>query len=281
MLPVLQIGPLAVQLPGLLLLAGVWFGLTLAERSANRHAVARSDVSNLVFYALVGGVLGARLAYALRFAELYLRDPLGLLALNPNTLVISEGVLIGLLVAGVYALRRALPLWAMLDALTPGMALFAVALALAHLSSGDAFGSVTGVPWAIELWGARRHPTQIYELILALGALALVLRLDRERPAVDGHLFLLWVAAAALSRLFVGGFRGDSVIVLEVMRRGQVAALLSMAGALILLRYRSLQEQTASDRVSHSAQRNGPPLPTPDGGLNNDSEDHQRQQPEG
>lgn len=242
MLPVLQIGPLALQLPGLILLAGVWFGLTLAEKSAPRHRVEPSDVSNLVFYGLVGGIVGARLAYALQFVEVYLSDPVSLVALNPNTLAAPEGILIGSIVAVVYVYRRGLSVWPTLDALTPGLALFATALALAHLSSGDAFGSVSDLPWAIELWGARRHPTQIYELILAILALALVVRLDRKRPAAAGQLFILWAGVAALSSLFLGAFRGDSIIVLQVLRRGQLIATAVLVATLFLFRYRTVRE---------------------------------------
>lgn len=258
MLPILQIGPLAVQLPGLILLAGVWLGMTLAERSAPRQRVDSSEISNLVFYALVGGIVGARLAYAVRFVDVYLSDPLGLVALNPNTLALPEGLLTGLIVAAVYLSRRRLPVWPTLDALTPGMAVFAVAVGLAHLSSGDAFGSVTDLPWAIELWGARRHPTQIYELILALGALAVVLKLDHERPPVPGQLFLLWSGLAALSNMFLGGFRGDSVIVLEVLRRGQLIALAVLAASLIMVRTRTARESARDASGGTLTREEGP-----------------------
>lgn len=250
MLPVLQVGPLAVQMPGLILLAGVWIGMSLAERSAPRHGLNPTEVSNLVFYALVGGIVGARIAYALRFAGIYMQDPLSLIALNPNTLSMPEGVLIGGIVASLYLLRRGIPFWPTLDALTPGFALFALALALAHLASGDAFGAPSRVPWAIELWGARRHPTQVYEFLLGLAALAAVRRLDRARPAVDGQLFLLWAAVAALSGLFIGAFRGDSVVVFDVVRRGQLIALIVVLGASILLRYRVLQDAWKEDAGS-------------------------------
>jgi len=60
-----------------------------------------------------------------------------------------------------------LPLWPALDALTPGLAAVMIAIGLAHIASGDAFGSPADLPWAIQLWGARRHPTQIYETLAA------------------------------------------------------------------------------------------------------------------
>lgn len=241
MLPILQVGPLAIQLPGLLLLAGVWFGVTAAERAAPRQGVSPAQISKLIFYGLIGGLVGARLAYAMRFAGIYLSDPLGLIALNPSTLATTEGVLLGILVALVYGSRRGMPLWATLDTLTPGLAVFAVALALAHLSSGDAFGSVSRLPWAIELWGASRHPTQVYELILALGALWFALRAGRTPAPVPGYLFLLWLGISLLSYLIVAGFRGDSVIVLGVLRRGQLVALTALALVLILIRRRTIE----------------------------------------
>ena len=36
MFPVLQIGPLALQTPGLLILIGIWVGLSVMERFASR-----------------------------------------------------------------------------------------------------------------------------------------------------------------------------------------------------------------------------------------------------
>lgn len=240
MLPILQVGPLAIQLPGLILLAGIWFGVSAAERAASRHGVSPAHLSNLVFYGLIGGVIGARLAYAIRFVDVYLSDPLSLISLNPSTLAAAEGALIGILVAVVYGSRRGMRLWPTLDALAPGMAVFAVALALSHLSSGDAFGRIARVPWAIEMWGARRHPTQIYELLMALIALALVLRLDQTVPPVRGYLFLLWLGITALSYVLIAGFRGDSVIVMGVLRRGQLVALAVLAIVLALMRRRTI-----------------------------------------
>lgn len=37
MLPILPIGPLAIQFPGLVILLGLWLGLSLAEQSVQSH----------------------------------------------------------------------------------------------------------------------------------------------------------------------------------------------------------------------------------------------------
>ncbi len=46
---VLQIGSLALPVPGLVLLIGVWIGLSLAEREAARLGLNPEAVYNLAF----------------------------------------------------------------------------------------------------------------------------------------------------------------------------------------------------------------------------------------
>jgi phosphatidylglycerol:prolipoprotein diacylglycerol transferase len=242
MLPILQLGPLAIQLPGLVLLAGVWVAITLAERAAPRHGVQQEVLVNLIFYSLVAGVIGARLGYAARYLSVYAADPLGLVSLNPSTLSPPDGGLIAILTAMVYGQRRGLALWPTLDSLTPGLAVFSVALGVAHLASGDAFGAPTSLPWAIPLWGARRHPTQIYEVLLGAAVLLAVLRMEGSLR-IAGTVFLGWVVLASASRVVLEAFRGDSILVFGGLRQAQLVGLgLALAGlaGLHLLARRSL-----------------------------------------
>jgi phosphatidylglycerol---prolipoprotein diacylglyceryl transferase len=235
MLPVVQIGPAAVQLPGLLLIAGVWLGSLLAERQARRLGLQAELVERLILVGLLVGVAGARLGYALRFMQVYLSDPLALLALSPVTLSPEVGLAVAGVAALVYAQRKGLPLWPTLDALTPGVAGFAVALALAHLASGDAFGAPAEVPWAIELWGARRHPSQAYELLAATAILWLLFRL-RPDASFPGFAFGLFAALTAVARLLLESFRGDSVLWFGTLRTAQVVSLGILLAVLALLR---------------------------------------------
>ncbi len=231
MLPFLQLGPFLLQLPGLVLLAGLWAVIVLAEKDAPRLNLDATALTNAVFYGLVGGLIGARLAYVARYLSTYLADPLGIFSLNPQTLAPAEGAVIGLLVAVIYGQRKGLPLRPALDALTRGLAAFLVAVGIAHILSGDAFGAETRLPWAIYLWDAYRHPTQVYETLLALGVLAALWR----RPLRgDGTAFLELVALSAAARVLVEGFRGDSVIWPGGFRAAQVVGLgvMVLAGVL-------------------------------------------------
>ncbi|GAB4577443.1 MAG: prolipoprotein diacylglyceryl transferase [Anaerolineales bacterium] len=240
MYPYLPLGPFLIQLPGLALLLGIWLGLSLAEREAKNLRVDPSAIYNAVFYGLVAGLLGARLVYAGRYLSAYLDDPLSLFALNPNTLSLSGGLLLGVGVAILYGWRKKLPLRPTLDALTPGLALFMVLFGVAHFLSGDAFGAPTDLPWAIFLWDAYRHPTQVYEFLAALVVFAVVWRWPQGPPG-SGLNFLVFIALTAASRLFLEAFRGDSLLLAAGLRAAQVASLAVLMSSLWLLHKWALQ----------------------------------------
>jgi len=234
MFPFLRLGPFLLQLPGLALLGGVWAGSSLAEKEAARLRLNAADLYNLIFYGLVAGIAGARLAYAARYLSAYLANPISLLALTPATLYPTAGLVVGLAVATLRGWRKGLPLRPTLDALAPGLAAFMVALGVAHFLSGDAFGAPTTLPWAIHLWDDDRHPSQIYETLAALAVFALVWK--RPLGIGRGFNFLLVVATSAAARVFLEAFRGDSVVWAGGFRATQVVALLVLAACLWLLR---------------------------------------------
>jgi len=126
-------------------------------------------VYNLGLYGVVAGLLGARLGYVLQYWSVYQNDLGAIFALNFNTLSPIAGLLAALAVAYGYARRKGIANRRLLDALTPGLVVFAAGLALADLASGDGYGAPAQLPWSINLWGELRHPAQIYHLLAAIG----------------------------------------------------------------------------------------------------------------
>jgi len=235
MLPYLPLGPFLLQTSGLALLVGVWIGMILAEKQAKKLKLNPELIYNLIFIGLVAGIVGSRLAYAARYLSAYLEDPLSLFSLNPNTLAPTDGLIIGLLAAVLYGQRKALPLRPTLDVLAPGLAALLVFVGLANLLSGNAFGAPTQAPWAIYLWEEYRHPTQVYQMLAALGVLILVWKGPVGKPGA-GVNFLLTIALLAAVRLFLEAFRGDSLIWPGGFRAAQVISLLVLAATLWLMR---------------------------------------------
>ncbi|MGC8856315.1 MAG: prolipoprotein diacylglyceryl transferase [Anaerolineae bacterium] len=236
----------------ILLLIAAWVGLGLSQKRAPRHQVRSAALEDLVFYSLAALVIGGRLIYVLAHLEAFSKSPLSLFALNLDVFDLYGGLGIALITAFLYGQRQKLPLWATLDALTPFFATLAIGLSLSQLAAGTAFGKPTNLPWAIELWNAPRHPTQIYQTLASLLTLGLVWQ--RKADPRPGRLFLVFAAWTAGWQLFLGAFRGDSVLILGGLRLEQILAWVGLAISLWLYEKRSAK----SGANSH-------PTPSPNG----------------
>lgn len=239
MLPILNIGPLAIQLPGLILLVSIWLGLSIAEKGSLRRGIHPDQLYMLVMISVGAGLLGARLSFVLQNPQAFLSDPWSIVSPNPGLLDPIGGAAAGFLGALVYGQRKGMPLWSTLDALSPLWAAVALALPLANLSSGAGFGSPADLPWAIDLWGAKRHPTQVYEALAAGGILIHLMTSKALRSLPGGVVFWYFVVLTASARLVLEFFRGDSVTLAGGLRLPQVLAWLVLFIALWQLRKRA------------------------------------------
>lgn len=225
----------------ILVMAAVWVGSWLAEKRAPQHGIKPNDVNNLTFYPLLGYILGGRILFALEHWPAFAAAPLSLFSLNLDLFDPLGGLAAALLTALVYGRRGRLSLWPTLDALTPLLAILLIGIAFSHLASGSAFGAETDLPWGIDLWGARRHPSQLYELLASTLTLGLLLL---QRPdSRPGLLFLSFAALTSGWMLFLEAFRGDSRLILGGLRLTQVLAWAVLAAALFLLDRRQSEPQ--------------------------------------
>jgi phosphatidylglycerol---prolipoprotein diacylglyceryl transferase len=236
MFPVLPIGPIALPAPSLAILVGLWLGLSLSEKHAPRFGIKASYLYNLVMLMLLTGILGARLAFIIRFPVAFSDNLASVVSLNLGLLDPIGGLFFAILAGSIYGKRKGLPFWSTLDALTPMLATFMVALGLSHLASGAAFGAPTNLPWGIDLWGTRRHPSQVYELAAATLILALLWPEHYlRRLHQPGEYFLTFLAASAGSRLFLEAFRGDSQLIFFGLRSAQAFSWVILAISLLVL----------------------------------------------
>jgi prolipoprotein diacylglyceryltransferase len=72
----------------------------------------------------------------------------------------------------------------------------------------DTYGNPTALPWGVDFGdGIARHPTQLYDIGFALGALALRRALRATLARQPGLEFKLMLAAYLLWRLLIDGFK--------------------------------------------------------------------------
>lgn len=228
MFPTIQIGPLNIQAPGLILIISLWVGLNLAEKIAKRRSYPADKLYNLVFISLIAGILGARLFFILGNLNSFTGNFTNIFSLNPGLLDPFGGLVAATLAAFIYGQRNKFPLWETLDALTPLFAVMMIGVGISHLSSGNAYGAETSMPWSVNLWGAKRHPSQVYEIIASLITLAIIWH-DFSKVRNSGLIFLKFAMITSIWLILIEGFRGDSQTLLAGIRSGQISAFVILA----------------------------------------------------
>ena len=228
MFPILQIGSIAIQTPGLILLLGLWLGLELAERQAVQADFAPNKLFNTALAAIGAGLIGGRLVFAAMNPQVFYQNPLNLFSLSLQMIDITGGLAFAAAAGLAYGSRVGLPLWPAADCLTSLLAVLQVSLGLANFASGDGYGLPTDLPWAIYLWGANRHPSQLYEtgaaLIAAFFTWPTVLKIWLRISTQPGARFWMFCTFSSVSWLFLEAFRASGSLLWQQYRLVQVLA---------------------------------------------------------
>jgi phosphatidylglycerol---prolipoprotein diacylglyceryl transferase len=260
MLPVLQVGPLAIQTYPLALLLAGWAALAVGSRLARYRGIDGDHVYNAGLYGLIGGVIAARAGHVIAYWSAYRTQLTEIFGFNTQAFLLWPGLIGGLAIAGWYIYRHRLPLVAVLDVFAPG-ALVGVAIAsIGAFLAGRNPGAASSLPWAVEMWGVTRHPSQLYEALAALAVAGLAGQSVR-RGARPGAPFLLAVLGYGLSRWLLEPFREASPALPGTgLRVPQVIGLaLALVSLWALTRPQALTDSEAP-ASSSPADEDQPPL---------------------
>lgn len=211
----LRIGPLSLHWYGMLWAAAFILGEVIASRQL--HAVGRADVdvSSLTALALLGTIVGARLAHCFFYdPAYYLSHPLKILAVWEGGLA-SHGGAVGLIAVLAWATPRfakGLPLLTLLDVVALPATIGGALIRFANFLNSE----IVGVPVASGRWGVvfesidpvPRHPAQLYEALcysviaVVLWALARREGIWQRRGELTGWYLVLVFGARALVEIW-------------------------------------------------------------------------------
>lgn len=144
---------------------GYWYLLKLIAQPG--APMARRHADDMIFYAMLGIILGGRLGYVLFYnLEAYLKEPAAIVRLWDGGMSLHGGVL-GVLVAIWYVTRKEkLSFLRFCDYIACTIPFGLFLGRLANFVNGELWGRVTNVPWAIIFPRGGpdpRHPSQLYE----------------------------------------------------------------------------------------------------------------------
>ncbi len=237
-----QIGTFQLGWHGIFTALAVLGGIWLGSRRAERWGFSADGVGTVVIWAVVGGLIGARLFHVLDHLPYYAEHPLEAFAVWEGGIAVY-GAFIGGILGGMIGVRQTgLATWPLLDAAAPAMLLGQAIGRLGCLSNGDAWGAPTGADWGIVYWhpsdllphdliGVPTHPYPLYEIVAVVALMVGLWLLERRRPAHDGSLFLVAAIGYSAIRFGLTSFRQETVIFWGL----QEAQVIALASAIVVL----------------------------------------------
>ena len=256
MLPILQIGPLSLPTYPFAILLALWAGLALGARVLSARSSLDGDhIWNAGSYGVVAMIVIGRLSHVIAFWSAYRLQPLEIIGLNAQAFLWGPGLIAGCATAVWYIWRHRLPWPTLLDALAAGATAGLMIANLGALLAGQANGAPSELPWAIESWGVRRHPVQLYAA--PGGAITLLALWLLRRWARPGMVALLALLGWGLTTWLVEPFRAASVAlsILGGVRVVQAVGLAAAVGALWMLRRPPQAPTPAPDRETTVSRR--------------------------
>lgn len=207
MQPTIELGPLTLQTFGLCFALGFVASGALIARRLREIDRPPDWAYELVFAALVGGLIGSRVDYILQNLDSVRDDLLGSL-FSGSGLVWFGGVVGGAAGVLIWARLRNWVSLSLLDVCAPALALgYAIGRVGCQVSGDGDYGVASDVPWAMAYPDGtvattdEVHPAPIYET-LAMGSAALVLWHLRDRFRA-GTLFAFYLVIAGVERVLV------------------------------------------------------------------------------
>jgi phosphatidylglycerol:prolipoprotein diacylglycerol transferase len=210
---IFQIGPLAVRWYGLMYLLGFAAAYMLIRHLARLRNLAldKNGVSDLLFYGVIGVVLGGRLGYVLFYNPAqYLSRPQDILAIWQGGMSFHGGLLGVVIASLLFCRRRKLPLLLTGDILVASAPIGLGLGRLGNFINGELWGRVTDHSWGMVFPGGGalpRHPSQLYEAFLEGLVLFIILYVLHRRKVAAGIPFFIFFVGYGSFRFLVEFFR--------------------------------------------------------------------------
>jgi len=208
----IRVGPLSIHWYGLMYLLGFSSAWLLGRwRIAHgKTRLTQKDLEDIIFYGVLGVVLGGRLGYVLFYKPTYyLSHPNEILFLWEGGMSFHGGLL-GVLAVIFYIAHTRRYRWLEVgDFVAPLIPLALAAGRLGNFINGELWGRPTNLPWAMVFPGSAdglaRHPSQLYELGLEGFLLFVIVWLFANKPRATGQVSAVFLIGYGTLR-FIGEF---------------------------------------------------------------------------
>ena len=207
-----------------LILVGIIIGIILLEREAKKFKYPKDLIFNICFWAIIMGIIGARLYYVIFNFSYYKNNLLEIFAIWNGGLAIHGGIIAGALTVIFFAKKYHLNFLKLLDMAVPSLILAQAIGRWGNFFNGEAHGIATTyaelknllVPEFIingmNIGGIYYLPTFYFESLWCLLGFIILLIIRRMKYIKIGATTCIYLMWYSLGRFFIEAWRTDSLM---------------------------------------------------------------------
>jgi len=250
----IQLGPVGIHWYGLTYLVAFGVFLWLASLRVRQPQFAqagwtRREVEDMLFWGVLGVVIGGRLGYVLFYKPgYYAANPLEVVMVWKGGMSFHGGLLGVIAALALYARQRNWAFFEVMDLIAPCVPLGLASGRVGNFINGELWGRAAdpSLPWAMVFpqsgSAIARHPSQLYQFALEGVLLFVLLWLYARRPRALGQVSGAFLVGYGALRFVAEFFREPDRFLGPLalgMSMGQwLCVPMVLAGALIWLRAR-------------------------------------------
>lgn len=243
----LDLGIVQIRWYGISYVVGIllaWWLLKIRARNSFWE-YSQQQVGDLVFYCMVGIIVGGRLGSVLfYYPEYYLQHPLEIFYVQQGGMAFHGGLLGVIAAAWLYARKQQKTFFAVTDFIAPVVPVGLFCGRIANFINGELWGAPSNLPWAMVFpdpaaGGLARHPSQLYQAMLEGILLFAILWWYSSRPRTRARVSGLFLFLYGLFRFLVEFVREPDAhigyLAFDWLTMGQLLSLPMLLLGLIMM----------------------------------------------
>lgn len=241
----IDLGRIYITYYSLFLLLAVLLGGTLVIKEANKFHFNKDFISNLIFWVVIFGMIGARIYYVLFNWSYYRLNLLEIFKVWEGGLAIHGAILASFVFIVIYAFKYKVKLIKLTDILVVGLILGQAIGRWGNFFNQEAYGKEVARSF-LENWHLPRfiiegmnihgnyyHPTFFYESLWCLLGFIFLVIIRKYKYLKIGQLTALYFIWYSSGRFFIEKLRTDSLMI-SSFKVAQLASLLLITAGIII-----------------------------------------------
>lgn len=242
----INLGFFSVHIYSICILLGILVGYYVIISFAKKKGYEEKDISDMFFYMIVFGIIGARIYYCL-FNYEYYSNLTSVFKVWEGGLAVHGGILFGLISIFIFCRRKKFDFLEILDIVVPGLIIGQAIGRWGNFFNGEAHGMVTTLSTlnsfylpdfiikGMHINGHYYVPTFLIESLWCLIGFVIMIIIRNKKFIHVGYLtgfYLIWYG---FERFFTEGMRTDSLMFFDIKVAQIVSVFMILIGVLTFI----------------------------------------------